>query len=99
MSDTAFINELIASHEPGAALAQRFYTDPEIYQLELERIVTRNWILAGHASQVPDAGDYLVFRLAKESTIIVRGKDRPIRAFATVCRHRGSPVFLQVRGH
>ncbi len=56
MSDTAPINELIASYEPGAALAQRFYTDPEIYQLELERIVTRNWILAGHASQIPDAG-------------------------------------------
>ena len=95
MSDTASINDLIASHEPGAALAQRFYTDPEIYQLELERIVTRNWILAGHASQIPAAGDYLVFRLANESAIIVRGKDGQIRAFANVCRHRGSLVCLE----
>ena len=99
MSDTASINDLIASHEPGGALAQRFYTDPEIYQLELERIVTSNWILAGHASQIPDAGDYLVFRLANESAIIVRGKDGQIRAFANVCRHRGSLICLEDRGN
>jgi phenylpropionate dioxygenase-like ring-hydroxylating dioxygenase large terminal subunit len=99
MSNNAFIKELIASHEPGWALAQPFYTDPDIYQLELDRIITRNWILAGHASQLPDAGDFLVFRLANESAIIVRGKDGEIRAFANVCRHRGSLVCLEDRGN
>jgi len=99
MSDNASIAELIASQKPGWALDQRFYTDPEIYQLELDRIVTRNWILAGHASQIPDVGDYLVFRLANESAIIVRGKDGKIRAFANVCRHRGSLVCLENHGN
>jgi len=99
MSDNASIADLIASQEPGWALDQRFYTDPEIYQLELDRIVTRNWILAGHASQIPDAGDYLVFSLANESAIIVRGKDGRVRAFANVCRHRGSLVCLENRGN
>jgi Rieske 2Fe-2S family protein len=99
MSDNASITDLIASQKPGWALDQRFYTDPEIYQLELDRIVTRNWILAGHASQIPDAGDYLVFSLANESAIIVRGKDGRIRAFANVCRHRGSLVCLENRGN
>ena len=99
MSVNATINELIASHKPGWALAQRFYTDPDIYQLELDRIVTRNWILAGHASQIPDAGDYLVYRLLNESAIIVRGTDGEIRAFANVCRHRGSLVCLDNNGN
>lgn len=99
MSDNASIAELIASQKPGWALDQRFYTDPEIYQLELDRIVTRNWILAGHASQIPDAGDYLVFSLANESAIIVRGKDGSVRAFANVCRHRGSLVCLENCGN
>ncbi len=98
MSDGASIQELIASHKPGGALAQRFYTDPDVYRLELDRIVTRNWILAGHASQIADAGDYLVYRLANESAIIVRGKDGKIRAFANVCRHRGSLVCLDDHG-
>ncbi|MFB3125742.1 MAG: aromatic ring-hydroxylating dioxygenase subunit alpha [Woeseiaceae bacterium] len=99
MSDNASIADLIASQKPGWALDQRFYTDPEIYQLELDRIVTRNWILAGHASQIPDAGDYLVFSLTNESAIIVRGKDGKIRAFANICRHRGSLVCLENRGN
>jgi len=99
MSDNASIADLIASQKPGRALDQRFYTDPEVYQLELDRIVTRNWILAGHASQIPDAGDYLVFSLTNESAIIVRGKDGTIRAFANVCRHRGSLVCLENRGN
>ncbi len=99
MSDNASIAELIASQKPGWALDQRFYTDPEIYQLEQDRIVARNWILAGHASQIPDVGDYLVFRLANESAIIVRGTDGKIRAFANVCRHRGSLVCLDDHGN
>lgn len=99
MSDNASIAELIASHRPGWALDQLFYTAPEIYQLELERIVMRNWILAGHASQIPNAGDYLVFRLVNESVIVVRGNDGSIRAFANVCRHRGSLVCLESHGN
>jgi Rieske 2Fe-2S family protein len=99
MSENAFIQELIAGHKPGWALAQPFYADPDVYQLELDRIITRNWILAGHASQLPDAGDFLVFRLANESAIIVRGKDGEIRAFANVCRHRGSLVCLDNQGN
>jgi Rieske 2Fe-2S family protein len=93
------IAELISSHRPGWALAQRFYTDPGIYQLELDRIVSRNWVLAGHVSQIPETGDYLVFRLANDSAIIVRGNDGFIRAFANVCRHRGSLVCLEDRGN
>ncbi len=99
MSDHASIAELIASHKPGWALDQGFYTDPAIYQLELDRIVMRNWIFAAHASQIPDGGDYLVFRLVNESAIIVRGDDGKIRAFANVCRHRGSLVCLENQGN
>ena len=99
MTSNASIAELIAGHKPGWALDQGFYTDPAIYQLELDRIVMRNWIFAGHASQIPDVGDYLVFRLVNESAIIVRGNDGKIRAFANVCRHRGSLVCLEHRGN
>ena len=99
MSDKASIDELIGNQKPGWALDQRFYTDPEVYHLELDRILMRNWILAGHASQIPDAGDFLVFGLANESAIIVRGADGTIRAFANVCRHRGSLICLECHGN
>ncbi|MCH7822537.1 MAG: aromatic ring-hydroxylating dioxygenase subunit alpha [Proteobacteria bacterium] len=96
--DTRTIDELIASHVPGHALEQRFYTDPEIYRLEFERVIARNWVLAGHCSEIPEPGDFKVFNVALESAIIVRGSDGTIKAFANVCRHRGSIVCLEANG-
>jgi len=93
------IAELIANHKPGYSLDQRFYTDPDIYALELERIVYRNWIMAGHVSQLPEPGDFKVMKVAGESAIIVRGSDGELKAFANVCRHRGSLVCLADAGH
>ncbi|MGB5336170.1 MAG: aromatic ring-hydroxylating dioxygenase subunit alpha [Woeseiaceae bacterium] len=97
--DTSSIAELIAAQKPGYSLDQRFYTDPDIYALELERIIYRNWILAGHVSQLPNPGDFKVLNVAGESAIIVRGSDGQLKGFANVCRHRGSLVCLSERGH
>ncbi len=92
------IEELIASQKPGYALEQRFYTDPDVYDLEIERVVMRNWILVGHQSELPEPGDFKVFNVANESAIIVRGSDGELKAFANVCRHRGSLVCLESQG-
>jgi phenylpropionate dioxygenase-like ring-hydroxylating dioxygenase large terminal subunit len=97
--DDRSIEELIASHKPGHSLDQRFYTDPVIYDLEIEKIVNRNWILAGHTSQLPEPGDFKVLNVGQESAIIVRGTDGNLKGFANVCRHRGSLVCLEQEGH
>jgi len=97
--DKPSIAELIANHKSGYSLDQRFYTDPDIYALELERIIYRNWIMAGHESQLPEPGDFKVMKVAGESAIIVRGSDGELKAFANVCRHRGSLVCLEDAGH
>ena len=99
MHDKRSIRELIACHKPGWSLEQRFYTDPQIYQLELEQIIMRNWIFAGHQNELAEPGDFKVLKVANESTIIVRGQDGGIRAFANVCRHRGSLVCLEESGN
>lgn len=99
MRDSRSIRELIACQRPGWSLEQRFYTDPDIYALELENIVTRNWIFAGHQTQLPEAGDFLVLNVANESAIVVRSNNGEIRAFANVCRHRGSAICLDQKGN
>ncbi len=96
--DASTIAELVARQKPGYSLDRRFYTDDAVYELELERVVNRNWILAGHESELPDPGDFKVFNVARESAIIVRSNDGTIRAFANVCRHRGSLVCLESKG-
>ncbi len=98
-NDSRSIEELIASQKPGYSLDQRFYTDPDIYELELERIISRNWILAGHVSELAEPGDFKVLNVARESAIIVRSEEGDIKAFANVCRHRGSLVCLADKGN
>ena len=93
------IEALLKSRKPGYALPQAFYTDPEIYALEVERIITRNWIFAGHLSEWAANGDFKVLDVANESAIVVRGEDGTIRGFANVCRHRGSLVCLEKTGN
>ncbi len=94
----ARLNAEMARHRPGYALSSAFYTDPDIYELELERIVYRNWILAGHVSEFQRAGDFKTLPVARESALIVRGEDGELRGFANVCRHRGSRVCLESAG-
>ena len=96
---TDVVDELVAAHRPGYSLAQRFYTDPDIYALELERIVFRNWILVGHESEFSTPGDFRVLNVAGESAIVVCGNDGVINGFANVCRHRGSLVCLEAAGN
>lgn len=44
------VQDLIARKKRGWSMDGRFYTDPEIFSLEMDRILTRNWVLAGHVS-------------------------------------------------
>jgi phenylpropionate dioxygenase-like ring-hydroxylating dioxygenase large terminal subunit len=74
------------------------YTDPAFYELEQERVWRRTWLCVGHQGELPDAGSY---RLAEETgspILIVRGKDRKVRAFYNTCRHRGGPVVRETCG-
>ena len=97
--DTIALEKLISRQKPGHALEQRFYTDPDIYALEIERLVMREWILAGHESELAEPGDFKVVNVANESAIIVRCGDGTLNAFANVCRHRGSLVCLDKTGN
>jgi Rieske 2Fe-2S family protein len=80
----------IRSHTPGHALARDFYTDPAIFERDMERMLLRHWFCAGHVSSIPRAGDYLAVDLGPESVIIIRNPAGGVRALLNVCRHRGS---------
>ena len=54
--------------------------------------------MIGHVSEFSNTGDFKVFNMANESAIIVRSPDGNLKAFANVCRHRGSLVCLEQSG-
>src|SRR5687767_10066564 len=90
--DTAWIDDLIAQHRPEYSLAQPFYNDPEIFRRDMERLIFRQWMFAGHVSRVKNPGDYFIYKIGGEEIIVVRGKDGEVYAHFNVCRHRGSRV-------
>jgi Rieske 2Fe-2S family protein len=93
------IAALRSAQSPGHSLLQGFYNDPEIFRADIERLFLRHWLCAGHASSAANPGDYFLYEMAEESIIIVRGQDRQLRAFANVCRHRGSRICRKSEGH
>lgn len=93
------VTELIGRQPPGHSLLQPFYLSPEIYRLDVERVLRRHWNVAGHVSSIPNTGDYLVCDFDVDSAIVVRHADGSVRAHANVCRHRGSRLCSTEHGH
>ena len=67
------------------------YHDPDYFQVEMARVIRPAWQIVCHESDIPDAGDWRTLELLGESVLVIRGRGRSVaRAFANVCRHRGS---------
>jgi phenylpropionate dioxygenase-like ring-hydroxylating dioxygenase large terminal subunit len=75
------------------------YADPGIFELEMERIFGRAWLVLGHESQVRSAGDYFTSRMGREPVIVIRKGPKEIGVLVNRCAHRGSMVCAAGRGN
>ncbi|HSW22653.1 MAG TPA: Rieske 2Fe-2S domain-containing protein, partial [Burkholderiaceae bacterium] len=55
------------------------YISDELFRLEQQHFFANTWNYIGHASQVPDAGDYLTVDIAGRPLVMVRQTDGSIR--------------------
>ena len=92
------IQRLIDTRTSGYALDSAFYVQDEIFARDMD-LLLGGWTCAGHESDVPEAGDYLVAEIGLQSAIVVRGDDGALRAMANVCRHRGTKLVGEPRGN
>ena len=74
------------------------YTDPQVFDDEMERIFRRGWVFVGHASEIPGPGDFVTRRVGTEPVIMVRGKDGAVGVLVNRCMHRGTMVCPADRG-
>ena len=65
----AQITKLIRNQKAGMSLAQPFYQDGAIFQLEFDTIIRRQWLLADHESRIPAQGDYFLVKVAQDTII------------------------------
>jgi phenylpropionate dioxygenase-like ring-hydroxylating dioxygenase large terminal subunit len=75
------------------------YADPAIFELEMERLFGRAWLVLGHDSQVKSPGDYFTTRMGREQVIVVRESTDRIQVLVNRCAHRGSMVCAEGRGN
>ncbi len=87
LHDNTDLLDLVNEHK--AHVARRVYVDPELYQIEQERLFRRAWLFLAHDTELPNKGDYVTRNLAGESVVLVRSDDGVVRGFLNSCRHRG----------
>jgi nitrite reductase/ring-hydroxylating ferredoxin subunit len=90
LADGTLLSELI-NHE-SCEVDLRVLTDPQIYQLELDRLFARTWIMVGHETEIPNPGDFVVRYIGEDAVIVARQPDGGIAISLNVCPHRGMQV-------
>jgi nitrite reductase/ring-hydroxylating ferredoxin subunit len=78
---------------------RRVFTDPDILELERQRVFEHSWIYAGHESEIPQPGDFRARNVAGRPVVLVRGSDGQVRVLLNTCTHRGALVCRQPSGN
>lgn len=71
------------------------YTSSVFAAVEMDRLWARVWQVACRAEEIPNAGDFIEYRIGDQSVLVVRQPAGPmgggtIRAFHNACLHRGT---------
>ena len=75
------------------------YSDPQIFEQEMTHLFGRAWLLLGHQSQIPNAGDYFSTRMGREPVIVTRHTDGSVQVLINRCTHRGSMLCPEGKGN
>jgi phenylpropionate dioxygenase-like ring-hydroxylating dioxygenase large terminal subunit len=75
------------------------YLLPEIFEEELEKIFHRGWVYVGHASEVPQPGDYRLAWIGRQSVIMTRDDSDTVQLLMNRCMHRANAVCQSERGN
>ncbi len=76
--------------ETAKSMPAGFYTSAEFFAAEREHILLKHWFFAGREDELPDPGDFKAIDTPGGPVVLIRAEDGGLRAFANVCRHRGS---------
>ena len=97
---SAISNVLRRLHEraAGTGLAREFYTDSDIFALDLEHIFYKEWLFVAHSAELPQPGSYLTLQIGAYPIVLTRAADDVVRAFINSCRHRGARVCPAATG-
>ena len=68
------------------------YQSEVVFQRERDHMFARLPAVAAHASELPNAGDFLKREIAGRSILVTRDAHGEVHAFLNICRHRGTQL-------
>jgi len=96
---TLFTNSLLASLDlstgdvaTATTSPADLYTSPDVLAFEWEAVFAHEWLCAGRAERIPNAGDWFTVTYGNEPIIVARDKSGSVNAMSAVCQHRAMQV-------
>ena len=92
------IKALFDDRRIGFSLDAPFYTDPTVFNLDMEGIFGTHWLYATSIAEIPEPGDYVTVEYGPTALIVIRNDDGGVNVLHNVCRHRGARVLTAQTG-
>lgn len=73
-------------------LEARIFTDPRIFEKEIEGFFSQVWVFLGHECEAREPGNYFLFEIGGRPVVVWRDKSSKIRGFIDACRVCGGAV-------
>ncbi|MGP4045398.1 aromatic ring-hydroxylating oxygenase subunit alpha [Streptomyces sp. 2A115] len=80
-------------------VAGTLYTDPDLFEQEMDRIFHRTWVWVAHESEIARAGDFKTAWVGRRPVIVSRDRRGGINVLLNRCRHRGASVCETPKGN
>ncbi|QDL92674.1 Rieske 2Fe-2S domain-containing protein [Paroceanicella profunda] len=75
------------------------YTSPEVFALEMKHLFANTWVYVGHASQIPEKGDYITTEIGDQPVLVVRHTDMSVHVLYNRCPHKGVKIASEACGN
>jgi anthranilate 1,2-dioxygenase (deaminating, decarboxylating) large subunit len=82
-----------------AVVDPSLYTDPQIFEVEMDKIFYKTWVWVAHVSELPKPGDFRSTFVGRNPVIVVRDRQDKIHVLENRCRHRGATVCEKTKGN
>ncbi|MCI2418393.1 aromatic ring-hydroxylating dioxygenase subunit alpha [Saccharopolyspora sp. K220] len=73
-------------------ISRDIFMSERIHQAELENLFPRAWLFVGHATQVPEPGDFFSSWMGADPVLLTRDDKGEVHVLLNSCRHRGMRV-------
>jgi phenylpropionate dioxygenase-like ring-hydroxylating dioxygenase large terminal subunit len=74
------------------------YTDPAIFEEEMDRIFNNSWIWVAHTSELPGKNTFKTAFVGRQPVIVTRDRNGEIHVLLNRCRHRAASVCEKKKG-